>query len=314
MNWRAVRLYTRSRDLVVVPNSQLGKERIENYSFPTGVHATIIKIGFSYNDPPNKVKRILLRTLGSTARVLTTPSPVVRTTGYADSAISYDIKFFINDYEALPDIEEEFMTKVWYASRRNQLVIPFPIRTVYKTEVPPQPAVDSAKDIHQRLKKLGLFATLSDEEIAAIQVEAVLHEYAENEHILAQGDTNDALYLILSGKARVSHLGVDGDRHEVHVIPAGDYFGEISALTGELCTADVYAADDTLVLVVYRETLEALLKKRPGIAELMAAVIEHRRGGLKLAVQEKSAKKSATALEKDNDNQLVTKIRKFFGI
>ena len=39
MNWRAVRILTRSRDELIVPNSMLGKEIIQNLSKPTGVHA-----------------------------------------------------------------------------------------------------------------------------------------------------------------------------------------------------------------------------------------------------------------------------------
>ena len=66
MNWRSVRVRTRGRDLVVVPNSVIGKETLINLSRPTRAHAETHLLGFSYDDPPNKVKRVLLGVVRST--------------------------------------------------------------------------------------------------------------------------------------------------------------------------------------------------------------------------------------------------------
>jgi small-conductance mechanosensitive channel len=75
MNWRSVRVRTRGRDLVIVPNSVIGKETLVNLSRPTRVHAEAHVLGFSYDDPPNTVKRVLLQVGARRAAMLAEPAP-----------------------------------------------------------------------------------------------------------------------------------------------------------------------------------------------------------------------------------------------
>jgi hypothetical protein len=66
MNWRSVRVRTRARDLVIIPNSVIGKETLVNMSRPTKAHAESHVLGFSYDNAPNKVKRVLMGVVRST--------------------------------------------------------------------------------------------------------------------------------------------------------------------------------------------------------------------------------------------------------
>ena len=68
--------------------------------------------------------------------ILLEPEPEVFTLNYEDSAVSYEVKLFIRDYGDVERIRERFMTRVWYAAKRNNLTIPFPIRTVYNYHGP----------------------------------------------------------------------------------------------------------------------------------------------------------------------------------
>lgn len=52
INWRAVRLLTLEREMVVIPHKLISSEMIRNFTKPTPNHAERIQIGFSYNDPP----------------------------------------------------------------------------------------------------------------------------------------------------------------------------------------------------------------------------------------------------------------------
>jgi small-conductance mechanosensitive channel len=53
INWRAVRLQTFEREMVIIPHKLIGNEIIRNFSRPIPIHAERIRHGFSYNDPPN---------------------------------------------------------------------------------------------------------------------------------------------------------------------------------------------------------------------------------------------------------------------
>lgn len=130
MNWRAVRLQTLEREMVIIPHQVISGEIIRNFSRPLRLHADRVKIGFSYDDPPNLAKQVLKSTALATQGILTDPEPQILTISYDDFAITYEVKFFIEDYKDLEDIRDRFMTRVWYAAQRKNLTIPFPTRTL----------------------------------------------------------------------------------------------------------------------------------------------------------------------------------------
>lgn len=107
INWRAVHLLTRELELLVIPNGVLAKEVIRNYRLPQKLHVEPVDIGFSYNDPPNKVKRVLKETALATTGVLNKPEPVIQTIEYGDSSINYRVRLFLADYDKVPQIREE---------------------------------------------------------------------------------------------------------------------------------------------------------------------------------------------------------------
>ena len=315
MNWRAVRVRTRRQDMVIIPNSVLGKERIENFSYPTPTHATLLNLGFSYEDPPNKVKQILLSAAHGTKSILKDPAPLVRTVGYGESAINYTIQFFISDFAHLPDIEEEFYTRVWYAARRNGLTLPYPTRTIYKTEIPLHSKPDAEKEVVTFFKGVAFFKSLAEEEFETLGREAVLLEYAHGEHFLSQGTNNSSLYIVRSGKVQVTLHTAEGAK-QIAVIGPGGFFGEMSVLTGAKTTADVVALEDVMVAVIVKETLESLISARPSLAEELARIIHER----KELLDERAGPSTVAPSASTNDNsqlrldpsQLVEKIRRFF--
>ena len=112
--------------------------------------------------------------------------------------------------------------------------------------------------IADTLGQLALFADLTP-----TQLEAVAHSheedvFAEGERVLRRGLSGGNFYVILEGEAAVE---IDGQ--ERHRLARGDFFGEISALTGEPPTADVVAYTMLRCLVIPGAQLEKLLLDRP---------------------------------------------------
>jgi small-conductance mechanosensitive channel len=54
-----VRLLSLEREMVVIPHKFISSEVIRNFSKLTSIHAERIRIGFSYNDPPNLARQVL---------------------------------------------------------------------------------------------------------------------------------------------------------------------------------------------------------------------------------------------------------------
>ena len=76
--------------------------------------------------------------------------------------------------------------------------------------------------------------------------------------IVRQGDAGDAAYFILAGRA-VAAREDDGANRLLEVLQAGDFFGEIAALSSVARTANVIAEQPTTVLQVPAATLRQLM-------------------------------------------------------
>jgi CRP-like cAMP-binding protein len=89
--------------------------------------------------------------------------------------------------------------------------------------------------------------------------------YAEAESgtvIVRQGEENAVAYFILEGSVVVGHMD-NGQERILMILNAGDFFGEIAALTGVPRTANIVAKERTSLLRVPSHTLRNLVKHPP---------------------------------------------------
>ena len=113
-------------------------------------------------------------------------------------------------------------------------------------------------DIAESLGQLALFADLTPSQLEAIAHTHDEDVFAEGERVLRKGLSGGNFYVILEGEASVE---IDGEERQR--LARGEFFGEISALTGEAPTADVVAATTLRCLVIPAAALEKLLLERP---------------------------------------------------
>ena len=116
INWRSVKIHTRFNEQIIIPNNMLGKEKIKNLSRPNKIHAELLKFGFSYDDSPDKVKKIILAVASQNDKILTNPEPTVLLLSFDDFAITYGLKFFVKDYEDIVLLRDEIMSCLLYTS------------------------------------------------------------------------------------------------------------------------------------------------------------------------------------------------------
>jgi CRP/FNR family transcriptional regulator, cyclic AMP receptor protein len=125
--------------------------------------------------------------------------------------------------------------------------------------------------IAETLGQLALFADLSPSQLEAIAHSHEEDVFAVGERVLRRGLSGGNFYVILEGEAAVE---IDGEAR--HKLMRGDYFGEISALTGDPPTADVVAVTLLRCLVIPATQLEKLLLDRPPLMLRMLRMEAHR--------------------------------------
>src|ERR671935_2935618 len=118
--------------------------------------------------------------------------------------------------------------------------------------------MNERSDVLESLAQLSLFADLTRP-----QLESVVHTFdeevfPEGQRVLRRGLSGSGFYVILQGEATVMLDGRERAR-----LARGEFFGEISALTGDPPTADVVAATVLRCLVIPAAQLEQLLLERP---------------------------------------------------
>jgi CRP-like cAMP-binding protein len=115
-------------------------------------------------------------------------------------------------------------------------------------------------EVADRLAQLALFADLKP-----AQIEAIAHShdeavFSEGERVLRSGLSGGNFYLILDGEATVV-----ADGTKLRTLGRGDFFGEISALTGDTPSADVIADTMLRCFVIPGADLENLLVEWPQV-------------------------------------------------
>lgn len=279
INWRAVRLQTLEREMVVIPHKVIGGETIRNFSQPQRLHAERLQIGFSYNDPPNLAKQVLKSTALATQGILCHPEPQVFTLSYDDFAVTYEVKFFIQDYGDLEEIRDRFMTRIWYAAQRNNLSIPFPIRTVYHFHGPTSQAQGISKKVADSLQSIPAFVPLHSEAEngSSLSQGIVLQHFGVGERVVHQGDPGDALYIIVSGQAMLLVADDLNQEHEVLPLKAGEFFGEMALFSGEPSPVSIVAADDLEVMMIASNVVNQMIERQPSFAREIGQILEIRR-------------------------------------
>ena len=124
---------------------------------------------------------------------------------------------------------------------------------------------DDESEVYALLRATPLFQHLSFRELR--QIESILHErdYVPNEIIFEQGEEGLGLYVVRSGRIRVSAVE-NGREREIAVLGRGQFFGELALLDGSPRSAQARAVEQAQLIGFFRPDLEKLLETNPRIA------------------------------------------------
>ncbi len=306
ITWRATKLRTKSGNFVVIPNNLIAKEAITNYSEPIHAVRLVVNVGASYDVPPNRVKRTIQAALASEPLLLEAPAPEAFVFDFAASAITYRVEFWIGDFANETAALDRARTAIYYAFRRESIEIPYPIQVTYRhTDHSAAGAGAHQTRLRRLIDDVDLFAPLGEDQRAHLLGESRERLYGDGERIVRQGDEGSSMFLVADGEVAV--LIEPGD-HEVARLTAGDYFGEMSMLTGEPRSATVRASGDSRVLEITADTFKHLVAGNPGLLEQISVVEANRRVELE---RRRSATTAAVQVQ-DVQQSIFARIQQFF--
>lgn len=116
------------------------------------------------------------------------------------------------------------------------------------------------------IRRVPLFSMLTNEQAQTIADGVVKRRYRRGEIIVEQGRKSDALFILLSGRARVVTSDTRGREVILAVLESGSYLGEMSLIDNEPHSATVRAEVQTDVLMLGRNEFNACLPEPNSLA------------------------------------------------
>jgi len=109
------------------------------------------------------------------------------------------------------------------------------------------------------------FSPLEEATLRAIAETGVVRTFPKNTVLIHEGDSGDALYIVLSGRVKVYASNAQGREFAIAFHGAGEYVGEMT-LDGGVRSASVVTIDPTVCAVVHREQFREFILKNPDFA------------------------------------------------
>ncbi len=301
---------TTNNGLVLVPNHQLtrsavnicqpGYRQFVPFSMPYRVNQQIVI---------NEVERALRNS--PIEGIASDPAPrcVIRelTPGHVQFAAV--VWLSSPGYDTLPI--SDVTVRICFALKRAGLPVSEIVRALSMT--PGDSMMNADPGAVGILRRTPILRLLKDADL--LELAGFLRElsFAPGEQIVRQGDEGDSMYFIVSGEVEIRFRSPDGAERQVAVMAGGDFFGEASLLTGEPRSATAVARAMVDCYRLDKAGLQHIVESRADLAEDMSVVMAHRLTEL-AALRETLDRETAMAREIESQQQLLARIRRFFGM
>jgi CRP-like cAMP-binding protein len=249
--------------------------------------------------------------------VLPAPPPKARVARFDNTGVVYQLVYYLDDYPRIHDLQGEVLSRVWYAFRRHGIQLPYPAADVHwrdAVKVATEARATETGRVVGLLSGVEFLEALTSEQFGRLASEAQIVPYPTGAPVVRQGDAGDSLFVVVEGRVEVSvHARGGGPEQRLATLGPGDYFGEMSLLTGAPRSATIRAAEETRLVVLRKDALRPLLVADPTVLERLSKTLARRQ-----AERDDALHRAATAEYEgpgaDRASQLLGLMRRFFGL
>jgi small-conductance mechanosensitive channel len=321
IRWRSTAVETRDWQTVVIPNSQLMKNRFNILGRREGAPQQWrrgIRFMIDPAVPPARVIALVDEEMREImiANVARAPAPSCILHGFEHGNLAYELRYFLTDLQEDEFTDSAVRVHLFASLQRAGLRIAEEQRTVHAV------AKDEAhaETVRQRelqrrlimLKQVDLLAPLSEEERNFVAERLQYAPFARGDIITKQGSVAQWLYIIAFGEAEARFEQPERAPRVLGTLGAGQFFGEMGLLAGESRNATVMAKTDVECYRLDRASFQALLLARPELANEVSKVVAARKPELDSARAE--AAEAMAHSPEPTQPALLERIQKFFGL
>ncbi len=318
---RHTAIETPDGDTILIPNSMLTRQpvtvigRLPGETPSTPHHRKLIAFSVEYRHSPARVIEVVEEALSSSPieGMSDQPAPRCVIVDYRPQDVLYGVLVWLTR----PGIEivdtSVVRTRIYYALTRSGIPLT-PIPQAIHLEDgggTGYARLDDERAGRQALARIPIFQSLTADENRAVWSMLERLRFAPGEYILHEGDDGDSLYILERGQVKVT-LANGGAPRELAMLHPGQFFGEMSLLTGERRSANVIAVDEVECHRLKKSDFKKVLDRRHELAEEISLVLAARQAGLEDA--RRSIAEESLAASNTHDRDLLARIRRFFGL
>jgi small-conductance mechanosensitive channel len=311
MSWRATGIELENGLHMVVPNGQLSEMVLRIYDRPERRWRDEIDVTLDYGVTEQQAERVLLSAAADVPDVASAGKPDVRIVSFEERGVIWRLRFWIPDYPSRSRLRDAVQRNLLRNMHFSGMALPVP-QIYAQTKIATTQSRASAAATF--IRRVPLFDMLTADELDALAAAAVLRLVKSGETVVRVGEEGASLYLVKEGLMEVRIDTGSGEETAIARLQAGQFFGEMSLLTGAPRTATVRAVTESTVIEVTKTAIEPILTARAELLETMSAVLAERQ------MQNQRAGKTAKApveIEEEGRNlarHLLGRMRAFFRI
>lgn len=131
-----------------------------------------------------------------------------------------------------------------------------------------------SQDLIDAIRSSRLSEGLSDDECAVLAEITSRRQLADDEVLISEGQSDDCLYVMLSGRVGVTKETAGGEETNLHILGKDEFAGLMGFVDGKEHTATLKALGGAEVLVLERADLESRLTSNPNLVyQIMRSVV-----------------------------------------
>ena len=312
INWRSTYLKNPENSMLIIPNTEVSESIVMNFSKPEPATEFELAVTLDVEVPGDRAVRVLNAAGKAAARehkeIWDCKARIseLNTTG-----ITYKMIYMLDPFKLAPaQAKHIILGHIERQMKLTGLTLAHPKIDNWSRETPE--LNHNLGDIMNRiwlLKKMQLFKPFAEAELADLAERMTMRQFAPGAQVITAGDPGQSMFLLSEGLTSVLIKGEAGEV-DVATLRPGDFFGEMSLLTGDPRSATIMALSETVAFEIYKDDLIPLLDANPEAAALLAIAVADRR----LANAEGSRKPEVVAAERASlAGKILNSMLRFFG-
>lgn len=126
------------------------------------------------------------------------------------------------------------------------------------------------------LRNLPLFSGLDDVELNKLSKVASRKRVERGASVVRAGDVTDSLYILLSGRAKVTNTDEEGREIILAWLGPSEFFGEMGLLDGSPRSANVVAAEACELMFLSKDAFQRCLQDNFQVAQKLMKILVQR--------------------------------------